>query len=171
MKRRPSSVWAYFEDATGGVTCTIAGCKDTFVQRTNTSTSGQWDHLQRNHKAIYDSLQKLPSKRKQPAEDATSSETPVKKRKTDDPETQIMKMLARRNVPFTMVDDPLFRRMTSITFPGTKIRGSRYYARVVLPKVAQETVQKLRSEVGDRRYAITTDGWTAMKKPSPAFYR
>jgi len=83
----------------------------------------------------------------------------------------VMKMLPRRNAPSTLIDDPLFQIMMSKSFKELKGRDSRYFARNVLPRVAGEILKVLRSEIGENYFSITTDGWSAMRKPSPSFYR
>lgn len=80
-------------------------------------------------------------------------------------------MLARRNAPFTLLDDPYFQWLLSKTYKDIKLFGSRHFARFVLPRVASDIIQKLVLEVGDRNFTITTDGWTMANKPSPSFYR
>jgi len=171
MGKKSSAVWKHFVQISGGSKCTITGCKDPIVLSAGSSTKGQWYHLEHNHKEIYDELEaeKLPPKRK-PTDDG-STEKPAKKSKQENGETEIMKMLARRNVPFTLADDPLFRLMTTKTFGIANPIHSGQYARKVLPKVASEILMKLRDEIGDKPYAITTDGWSALNKPSPSLYR
>ena len=93
-----------------------------------------------------------------------------KKTRTEDGEIRIMKMIARKNVPFTLVDDPLFKLMTTKTFGIAQPRTSRHYALKVLPNIAKETLAKLRTDIGNKFYSIITDGWSALNKPSPFFY-
>ena len=66
MGKRSSVVWQQFETTEGGFNCTIANCPDPFVASTGSSTTGQWNHLEKKHPDIYNELQdqKLPPKRK-----------------------------------------------------------------------------------------------------------
>jgi hypothetical protein len=131
-----------------------------------------WSHLKNNHKEIHDALEKLPAKRKASSTNENEPAViPAKTRRTHDAETSIMKMIARRNAPFTLLDDDLFRRMMSKTFVNVGLRGSRHFSRTVLPRVAGEVLNKLRNEVGGNLFAITTDGWSAINKPAPSYYR
>lgn len=170
---KSSSVWEHFNVVEGGVNCTISGCLQPFIKRAGKDTTSLWSHLKNRHKTIYDGLeiQKQPSKRPSQAIVDTSDNSQVKKRRTYEAESAVMNMLARRNVSFTLVDDPLFQRMMSKTFGNVGLHGSRYFARVVLLRVADDVMKKLRFEIGDRFFAITTDGWSALRKPNPPFYR
>jgi len=172
MGKKSSVVWKHFETTDGELKCTIIGCRDPILNASATSgTNSQWSHLEHSHPEIYEELkkEKLPSKRKSNGNGTT--EKTSKKSKKEDGESQIMMMLARRNVPFTLVDDPLFRMMTTKTFGITSPNKSSHYARTVLPRVATEILSNLREAIGDKHYAITTDGWTALNKPSPSLYR
>jgi hypothetical protein len=168
-----STIWQYFTEATGGYDCNIDGCTSKFVKRSkNFSTTGLWGHLKTHHKSThYDPLEKdkLPSKRK--TEDNPDGPSTFKRRLSIDAETEIIEMLARTNSPFTLADDPLFKKMSSAAFPGFKPHGSRHYALNILPRVANDVMARLRGEIADRCFVITTDGWSAINKPSPSLYR
>lgn len=167
----PSAAWKYFDKTETGAACKIVGCDRPLVVSTGASTTPLWSHLESHHKTIHANVESLkqPPKRKRMEAPVTSPE--IIKTKTEIAEDEIMKMLARLNAPFTTVDDPLFKRMMTKTFPDMKVRGSRYFARTVLPRLAAEVLKGLRSKIGDRQFAITTDGWSAFQKPKPAFYR
>jgi hypothetical protein len=171
MGKKSSAVWTHFEKVDGEIRCTITDCKGPVLESKSSSTTSQWNHLEKYHNDIFKQMeaQKLPMKRKVNKDDAIAKT--AKKSRQDESESQILRMLARRNVSFTLVDDPLFRRMTTKAFGIVNPNQSRHYARKVLPLVASEVLSKLREDVGDSPFAITTDGWSALNKPSPSLYR
>jgi len=170
---KTSVVHQYFKSIDGGYKCTITGCSNPDVRCAGNTTSNQWSHLEHNHLEIFNELksQKQPAKRKSIIDESQSATAPIKKSKTEYAEQNTMKMIARRNLPFTVVDDPFFQELLSAKYKGINLRKSSYYARTVLPKVANESMTKLRNEIGDRFYSITTDGWTALNKPNVSYYR
>lgn len=176
MGKKKSIIWNYFTEEDGKVKCNIADCEVSSVHRKAQETTSMWEHLKNKHDEIYNQIkdEKLPStnKRKSTVDGNQSlTKKPIQKRRKKEAETAIMKMLARRNAPFTLVDDPLFKRMLTATFKDVKHCGARYYSTKVLPAVANDILEKLRCEVGSSYYSITTDGWSAGKKPSPSYYR
>jgi len=175
MGKKTSVVWQYFDVVPGGLNCKIADCPAPFVVCASKSTSGQWNHLETNHSAIYEQLkpQKQPPKRKMPTDEGKFDPpaVSVKRSKTDEAESEVMKMLARRNIPFALVDDHFFQELVAAKYKGINLHGSRHYAVTVLPRVANDLLKKLREEIGERHFAITTDGWSAQNKPSPSLYR
>lgn len=173
---KKSAVWRYFTEENNEIKCNVTGCPSPSVKRSTKATTNLWVHLETNHSDVYNGIksEKLPptNKRKSTADESQASNLDsTQKRMRLDAETAIMKMLARRNVPFTLVDDPLFKQMAEKAFKNVKHRSSQYYAVKVLPTVANNILEKLRQEIGDRHFSITTDGWSALNKPSPSFYR
>jgi hypothetical protein len=102
--------------------------------------------------------------------EAASNGPQAKKRKLDEINNDVMKMLARTNIPFTFVEDPFFKRLVQDAY-GVKLNGRQFFATTVLPGLSSNIISKLNKRVGSNMYAITCDGWSAKSKPSPSFYR
>jgi hypothetical protein len=148
---KSSAVHEYFDVIEGGFKCKIAGCTKPIVKCSSSSTSGEWSHIEQNHSEIFEELKvkKQPAKRKlQTIEEQLELRlVPVKKSKTEEAEYEAVKMIARRKIPFTIVDDSFFQSLLTANYKGIKLHGSRHYARTVLPRVANESLKVLRKEM------------------------
>ncbi|KAI1701578.1 hypothetical protein Ddc_17548 [Ditylenchus destructor] len=175
-----SSVWKYFTKSPDGGFCNIEFCKSKFVKRheKDTSTKNFWSHLQFNHADIYanERIEKPPKRKKGECSNIKSTQQTIenfavpKKTRNENIELDLVRMIARRAVPFSIINDPFFRRMFETAFPDVKMRESHYYLRRILPMLSNEIISLLRAKVGTHKFAITTDGWSALRKPCPSFY-
>lgn len=101
----------------------------------------------------------------------TPLEPLAKKSRNDEVEDQIVKMLARTNISFRFTEDPFFVELINRAYPRMKLNKRQYFSTEVLPRVANEVISRLRHDIGNKPYAITSDGWSSPCKPSPTFYR
>lgn len=121
------------------------------------------------HKRLKDSID---TDRNKDTEDDTLV-TAVKRTEKEEIELELIHMLTRNNLPFSIVEDPFLKKLMEKAYKSQsfKLKGRQHYATVVLPRAAEDIIENLYKKVSGQPYAITTDGWADKTKPSTVFYR
>lgn len=82
-------------------------------------------------------------------------------------DSQLLKMICKEYHPFSLVEDPEFRKLISLLSPGYSLPSRKTLTNSLLPqtvdKLSEELKSKLNAAIG---IALTTDGWTSMNNQS-----
>lgn len=90
---------------------------------------------------------------------------PIQKSKVID--VQLLRMICKEYHPFSLVDDPEFKKFVSLLCPNYKLPSRKTLSQSLLPQLYSDLVLEVRSKLdASTAVALTTDGWTSVNNQS-----
>jgi len=162
------------EDGYGYCTVTDA-CKWNREMEPGASTTSFTYHFEHDHpiewKKFQDNLKsssisKSPAPKRQKLEDVNQKQSLMldfaKFSKDDQVEDAIMFMIATDTLPISTVEKPGFINLIKTLVPKFNLKGRKYFAQVVLPRVYERMVERVKKDVHSASdFTLTTDVWSS----------
>ena len=185
-KNSISPVWSYFgleKDNDGRIKSEdVAACRKCYqhVHAKGGNTSNPLSHLRIHHPTIHGlvttaikakSRQKDDLAKRQQSQQPTIMSTMKKvqqydrtTRKWRDTTTAVTHCLAKDSLPLYTVDKARFRSMVEIMDPQYDLPSSKYFSKMSIPALYEDTHQKLKLDLQEqaKAFSATADMWTSV---------
>lgn len=141
------------------------------VDSLSAATSGSRSHFNEiniiGQANICTPVESLPRQASETLEGFIQIIKPVSISKSKSLDQQLLKMICKEYHPFSLVEDPEFKKFVSLLCPGYYLPSRKTLSQSLLPQVYDGLVESIKEKLnGASAVAITTDGWTSINNQS-----